>query len=305
MTSVDELYANVDVTGQIRRQLPAGERGLAGPLSAALRGVAQQGVERLLAEPAVQRLWADAVYRAHRELVAIVENRRKGVTVSNGRAVLDLRPIVLRAGERIGLGDNLAQLLPANAGQVTILRSHDLATAQRATRVLNAVADWLWVLAVACFAAAVWIARGARRATVRAIAAGLVVAGIGLLVLRSLAGHYVVDSLVPADSARAAAATTWSVLTARLADSAWTTIAVGAVALAGLWLQGSASSCFASRRRANSPEQTSTKPGPRCAGACSSRSSEATTSTGWNGSPACTRRARSTMRSSRPQSGSS
>src|SRR5579864_8550271 len=107
----------------------------AGLLAAALRGVAQQGVEGLLAEPSVQRLWADAVYRAHRELVAIVENRRKGVTVSNGRAVLDLRPIVLRAGERIGLGDNLAQLLPANAGQITILRSHDLATAQRATRV--------------------------------------------------------------------------------------------------------------------------------------------------------------------------
>src|ERR1700674_5480210 len=83
-TSVDELYANVDVAGQIRKQLPAAERGLAGPLSAALRGVAEQGVERLLAEPSVQSLWTDAVYRAHRELVAIVENRRKGVTVSNG-----------------------------------------------------------------------------------------------------------------------------------------------------------------------------------------------------------------------------
>ena len=239
-TSVDQLYANVDVASQIRKQLSSGERGLAGPLSAALRGVAEQGVVRLLAEPSVQTLWSDAVYRAHRELVAIIENKTKVGTVSNGRAVLDLRPIVLRAGERVGIGANLEQLLPPSAGQITILRSSDLTTAQRATRVLNAVADWLWVLAIACFAAAVWIARGARRQILRAIAVGLVLAGIALLVLRSISGHYVVHSLVPADWARPAASTTWSVLTARLADSAWTTIGVGIIALVGLWLQSSA-----------------------------------------------------------------
>ena len=239
-TSVDRLYANVDVASQIRKQLPAGERGLAGPLSAALRGVAEQGVVRLLAEPSVQALWTDAVYRAHRELVAIIENKRQVGTVSKGRAVLDLRPIVLRAGERVGIGDNLAKLLPSRAGQITIFRSSDLASAQRATRVLNAVANWFWVLAIAAWAAAIWVARGAPRPVLRAIAVGLVLAGIALLALRSIAGHYVVHSLVPVDWARPAASTTWSVLTARLADSAWTTIGVGVVALVGLWLQDSA-----------------------------------------------------------------
>jgi hypothetical protein len=237
--SVEELYANVDVASQIGKKLPKGQRGLAGPLAAALRSVAEQGVVRLLAEPSVQALWSNSVYQTHRELVAIIENKSNVTTVSNGRAVLDLRPIVLRAGERIGLGGDLAQLLPASAGQIVILRSNELTSAQRATRVLNAVADWLWVLALVCFAAAVWTARGARRRVLRAIAAGLVLAGIALLALRSIAGHYVVDSIVPADWARPIAGTTWSVLTARLADSAWTTIGVGVVGLAGLWLQGS------------------------------------------------------------------
>jgi hypothetical protein len=66
-----------------------------------------------------------------------------------------------------------------------------------------------------------------------------VLAGAALLALRSIAGHYVVDSLVPADWARPAASTTWSVLTARLADSGWTTAGVGVAALVGMWLQGS------------------------------------------------------------------
>lgn len=238
-TSVDRLYANVDVTSLIRKQLPAAEHGVAGPLSAALRGVGEQGVSRLLAEPSVQALWIEAVYRTHRELVAIIENRRQAGTVENGRAVLDLRPIVLRAGERVGIGDGLEQLLPPSAGRITIFHEEDLASAQRATRILNAVANWLWVIAIASWAAAIWIARGARRSIVRSIAAGLVLAGIALLALRSLVGHYVVHTLVSVEWARPAASTTWSVLTARLVDSAWTTIGVGVVALLGLWLQGS------------------------------------------------------------------
>jgi hypothetical protein len=238
-TAVDRLYANVNVANELKKQLPRGEKGLAAPLAAALRGVADQGVARLLAEPAVQSLWTDAVTRAHRELVAIIENKSQAASVVNGRAVLDLRPIVLRAGERIGIGSGLARILPASAGQITIFRSGDLASVQTATRVLNAVANWFWVLAIAVWAWAIWLAGSARRSILRLIAVGLVLAGAALLALRSIAGHYVVDSLVPVDWARPVASTTWSVLTVRLADSGWTTAGVGVAALVGMWLQGS------------------------------------------------------------------
>ena len=238
-TTVDRLYANVDVTNALKQQLPAAEKGLAGPLAAALRGVADQGVAQLLAEPVVQALWTDAVTRAHQELIAIIENRSRAATVSNGRAVLDLRPIVLQAAKRIGLGAGLEKRLPASAGQVTIFRSGDLASVERATRVLNAVANWFWVLAIAVWGFAIWLAGPARRSILRAIAVGLVLAGAALLALRSIAGQYVVDSLVPVDWARPVASTTWSVLTVRLADSGWTTAGVGVAALAGIWLQGS------------------------------------------------------------------
>ena len=237
--SVDRLYANVDVANELKRQLPAAEKGLAGPLAAALRDVADQGVARLLAEPAVQALWTDAVARAHHELVAIIENRSQAATVVNGSAVLDLRPILLQAGERIGIGAGLEKRLPAGAGRITIFRSSDLASAQRATRVLNAVADWFWLLAIAAWGWAIWLGGAARRSILRAIAVGLVLSGAALLALRSIAGHYVVDTLASADWARPAVSTAWSVLTARLADSGWTTAGVGAAALVGLWLQGS------------------------------------------------------------------
>jgi hypothetical protein len=122
---------------------------------------------------------------------------------------------------------------------VTVFRSADLATGQRAVRALNAVGGWLWALALAAFAAAVWLARGARRRVLRALAAGLVVAGVALLAIRALAGRYVVDALAPPEL-QAVASTAWAVVTARLSDSAWTTIGVGTAGLVALWLEGSA-----------------------------------------------------------------
>jgi hypothetical protein len=238
-TSVDRLYAYVNVAGLLRRRMPAASKPAAGPLAAALRGTAEQGIDRLLLDSTVQSLWTDAVYRAHRQLVRIVENKRPPFPVSNGKAVLDLRPLVLRAGERLGLGVDLAQRVPPNAGRITIFASSDLKSAQQAIRILNFVANWFWGFAIASWVAALLVGRREPRRVLRWLTAGLVAAGIGLLAVRAAVGHVVVHSLVAADWARPVVSSAWGVVTARLADSAWTTLGVGVVALLGLWLQGS------------------------------------------------------------------
>jgi hypothetical protein len=236
--SVDELYAKVDVAGLLRKQLPKSDGGFSAPISAGLRDVAVRAVQQMLEEPSVQDLWASSVYQAHRQAVSILENKNTLVTASNGTAVLNLRPFVVRASERIGIGVKLAQSLPPDAGRITILRSGQLKTAQRATRWLNAVADWFWVLAIGAWAAALWIRPGDRRRELVEVAVGLTLVGIALLIERAIAGHYIVDSLVKNEAARPAAHSAWAIATARLADSAWTAIGVGAVGLFGLWLQG-------------------------------------------------------------------
>jgi Short C-terminal domain len=234
--SVDELYAKVDVAGVLRKQLPKSEQGLAAPIAAGLRQLAVGAVGQMLEQPSLQDLWTESVYQAHRQAVSILENKNRFLSTSNGTAVLNLRPFVVRASERIGI--KLPASLPADAGRITILHSDQLQTAQRATRWLNAVADWFWVLAIAAWAGALRLRPSSRRRELAEIAAGLVLVGIALLVERAIAGHYIVDALVKSEAARPAGRSAWAVLTARLADSAWTAIGVGAVGLFGLWLQG-------------------------------------------------------------------
>ncbi len=236
--SVDQLYAKVDVPALLREQLPKSDGGFSAPISAGLRDVAVRAVGQMLQQPSIQDLWATSVYQAHRQAVSILENKNRLVTATNGTAVLDLRPFVVRASERIGIGTKLAQSLPPDAGRITILHSDELRTAQRATRWLNAVANWFWVLAIAAWAAALWIRPRDRRRELAAIGVGLILVGVALLIERAIAGHYVVDALIKDQAARPAGHSAWEILTARLSDSAWTSIGVGAVGLLGLWLQG-------------------------------------------------------------------
>jgi putative oligomerization/nucleic acid binding protein len=235
--SVDELYAKVDVAGLLRKQLPKSDGGFSAPISAGLRDVAVRAVQQMLQQPSVQDLWVSSVYEAHKQAVSILENKNEAVTASNGTAVLNLRPFVVRASERIGIGVKLAQSLPPDAGRITILHSGQLKTAQRAARWLNAVADWFWVLAIAAWGAALWIRPRDRRRELAEIAVGMILVGIALLIERAIAGHYIVDALIKNDTARPAGHSAWAIVTARLADSAWTAIGVGAVGLFGLWLQ--------------------------------------------------------------------
>jgi hypothetical protein len=62
------------------------------------------------------------------------------------------------------------------------------------------VANWIWLLALLSWAAAVWLARGRRRLELRAIAIGLAVAGLATVAVRAAAGGYLVDSLVASES---------------------------------------------------------------------------------------------------------
>jgi hypothetical protein len=161
--------------------------------------------------------------------------------------ILDLRPLVLRLGERIGVVGNLADRLPQDAGRIRIMEAGELERARDATSLFETVATWLWAVPVALWAAAVGLARGRRRLEVRAIAIGLVAAGLLVLVARSVVGGYVVDELATTTSVREAGANAWKIVTDLLADGASASVAVGLVGLLGVWLAGSTASGTAAR----------------------------------------------------------
>ncbi|MCZ7589792.1 MAG: hypothetical protein M5U27_13245 [Gaiella sp.] len=229
-TTVEQLYANVDVAARLEARLPENVRPLAAPIA----GLAREGIERaanqLLERPRVQSLFVGAASLAQAQVVNVLEGDTTRLSTTGGSVVLDLRPVMVRLGDRFGFLGDLEQTLPPDAGSVTILRSDELDTAQSVTQALKVVADWIWVPALLAWAAALWLVPGRRRKEVRAIGVGLVVAAVALLVVRRVAGSYLVDNLTQSDSVRPAVSSFWEILSDGLAEAAWALLVVGVIA---------------------------------------------------------------------------
>jgi hypothetical protein len=232
----EQLYANVDLAGELRSGLPKELKPLAGPAAGGLRTVVEEGIVAALGTSQLQSLWRTASDLTHRQFVALIENRGKVVrTPGGGAVVLDLRPLVANLANRFGAPATVVEKLRSTVGEITILRSKTLETMQGAARGLRDLALVLPALALLLLAFAVGLSRGRRSRALTA--AGLVGVGAGLaaLIVRSLAGTRLVDELASTEAVRPAASAAWSILTSLLVELSVATICIGAlVVLAGL-----------------------------------------------------------------------
>ena len=248
--SVETLFGNVDVEAAIAERLPPAQKGLAPVLAGLARSGADRAADAVLERPRVQTVWVEVTTRAQRQLVRLLDDDTTFIQTEGGAVVLDLRPIVIELGDQVAVIGKVAERLPESSGKIAIIEESQLETAQTVTKVLRAVADWMWLVALAVAALAVWLARGRRRLELRAIAIGLVVVGLLLLAVRRFAGDYLVDELAKDDAVKPAAHDAWSILTQVLADRAWVWIILGIVTLVGVWFVGDTPS-----RRAGAPRR--------------------------------------------------
>jgi Short C-terminal domain len=232
----EQLYANVDLAGELRSGLPKELKPLAGPAAGGLRTVLEEGIVVALGTSQLQTLWRTASELTHRQLVALIENKGRVVrTPGGGAVVLDLRPIVANLANRFGAPATVVEKLRASVGEITLLRSKTLETMQGAARGLRDLALVLPLLTLLALALALGLSRGRRSRALTA--AGLLGAGAGLatLIVRSLTGTRLVDELAKTEAVRPAASAAWSILTSLLVELSVATICIGAlVALAGL-----------------------------------------------------------------------
>ena len=235
--AVDELFANVDVQAEVEAQLPSDYKGLSGAAAAGLRQASYQIVDRALEQPVFQDLFRVAVEESHTTLVQVLEGGGDRVSTQGGEVTLNLRAIILEAADRIGIGDQVADRIPADAGQIVVLRSDQLDTAQDVFQLLKTLAWVLPFLALAAFGLAVWLARERRRA-VRGIGVTLMVVGLVGLVAARLTRNYVVDELVAQRGDRPAANNAWDILTELMRGSFRLLIFVGLFFLVAAWLAG-------------------------------------------------------------------
>jgi hypothetical protein len=245
---VDQLYANVDVAGELRTALPPRLQPLATPVAGALRDPAQKVTNELLQRPRVQALWENANRGAHQVFLKIVTGGGPAISTQNGVVKLDLRGLLQQLESRVGIGGNLAAKVPPDSAQLTILKSDQLSAAQSVAKVLRVLPIVLIALALAAFGGAVALARGRRREVLLMTGFGFIAAGVVALVGRSLGGDAVVNALTSTDSARPAAESVWRIGTSLLAEAATATIGYGVAIVFGAWLAGPTKAAVGCRR---------------------------------------------------------
>lgn len=245
---VDQLYANVDVKKELKAILPGDTKQLAGPVSGGLRQVAGDGAERLLETSTAQSLWRDANRAAHEQFLAVLENKKEAVSTEGGDVTLQLGTLITNLADQIGIGTELAEKLPPDAGQVTILQSNNLKTAQDIALAVKGLALVLSLLTFLSLGFAIYLSAGSRWVTVLFCGVGLVAAGFAVIVARQVAGGIVVGELVRDESVRPAAEATWSIATSLMVSIATTVIVVGVLFGIAGWLASPTDVARASRR---------------------------------------------------------
>jgi hypothetical protein len=227
---VDALFANVDVQAELQAALPPRAAPAAGVISGAVRRLAEDLADRALEGPRVQQLWETANETAHEKLLEVIAEG------SEGDVALDLRTIIVQLGDQIGV--DAESKLPPDAGQIVILETDQMESAQKAIDLLETLAWALTALALLLFAAAIYVARGWRREALRSVGFAFILAGIATVAARGLAGGAIVEQLASTAAVEPAVSATWDIGTSLLAAGGGALIFYGITIVVGAWLAG-------------------------------------------------------------------
>ena len=244
---VNTLYENVDVEEELEDILPGETKELAGPVSGAVRSVAGTGANEVLQTQRAQALWRAANRTAHEELIAVLNDEKENVSTGEGEVTLDLKTLVTNLASEVGIGQSLAEKLPEDAGQIVILKSDQLKTAQQIATAIQGLAIVLTLLTFLFFGLAIYCKED-RWVTVLFCGVGLIVAGFAVIVFRSIAGGIVIDQLVNKETIKPAAEEAWSIATSLMVSIAITIIIFGVLFGVAGWLASPTGSAKHSRR---------------------------------------------------------
>ena len=245
----DLLNQRVDVQAQLEERLPPRAQSAAPAVAAALESATARVVDTFLSTARAQTLWENINRRAHTAIVNVLEGKDAGaISTANGDVVLDLRPMIQQVATRLGIEDRLKEGANPNTGQIVILRSDQLETAQTAVRVFRFLTVFLAILVLVLYALAVYLAHPRRRIVLAGVGTSLLLSGLILAIVRRAAGNLIVESLVKVKANRPAVLTAWLVETNLLRDIAIALIAYGFLAIVAAFLAGPSRPATAVRR---------------------------------------------------------
>ena len=178
-----------------------------GSIATGVNGFIHSAVAKIIASSRVQKLWIRGNRIIHEQLVLALSGKKSAITVSNGQVVVGLAPIVDQVKHNLAArGLTIVEKLPPINPTFPLFSAKYLVKAQTLYRVLTALKWILPILALACLAAGVYIARRHRRALIGAglgLAASMLVLGVALAVGRTLYLNKL-PGTIPADAAAVA-----------------------------------------------------------------------------------------------------
>jgi hypothetical protein len=246
---VDQLYANVDVASKIDDALPPRLAPLAAPIAGALRNAAVQGTELALSRPVVQNAWRTVNRAAALQLIAVVNGGTRKVSVNDGQVSLNLSVILNDVASRLGISADLGSKLPPSAASLVVLKSSQIKLVQDIGQGLSGLAIALYILVPLLFVATLLVApAGRRRRTLMSVGISGVVAGLVVILFRSLIVTNVPNSLVKDASVKPAANAVVSIATTMLTQIAGAVILIGVVVVVCAWFAGPSRFAVPARR---------------------------------------------------------
>jgi hypothetical protein len=198
-----EVFTHLDVAGITNQAVDAlAERGLpplvanqlhalSQPLSSGVQSFVRDEVGKVVASDAFASAWLTANRAAHQALVAALTGEtREGVTIENDTVSINLGPIIQEVKQRlIDRGFELASRIPNVNPSFVLVQSDYIAKARGAFNLLNAIGNWLPVVALFFLAIGIYVAKGHRRALVGVglgLAGGMLALGLALALFRTI-----------------------------------------------------------------------------------------------------------------------
>jgi hypothetical protein len=223
------------------------------PIASGVNGLVGTVVARVVASPAMVRIWVQANRTAHAAIVKVLSGQGNGaVGVVDGKVTISLGPFIAQAEQALTKqGFSLAAKLPALNPTFTLFEAPELSKAQSGYRLITTLKWVLPFLSLALLAAGVCAARGRRRALLGAalgLSASMVVLGAALAIARGVYLNSVPQSTLPAD----AAAVLYDTLVRFVKDGLRLLLVVGLVVAAGAFLTGPSNVAGQTRRAVTS-----------------------------------------------------
>lgn len=183
---VDAVAAQENVPPRVAAALP----GLVVPLTNGIEQFTRTQITNLMATPQFAQAWAEANRVAHTQVVQLLEGNQGGAISAQGDTVtLNLAPIIEQVKTRlVAQGFTLAENVPVVNRSFVLVQSDAITQAQGFYSLLNTLGAWLGVIALALFAAGLYLARDRRRALLRGalgVVASMVLLGVALTVVRA------------------------------------------------------------------------------------------------------------------------